>query len=142
VDALRSALKDGVIDCVASDHAPHAYDEKEAAFDEAPFGIIGLETSFAILHTELVQGGVLALPDLIARMSTTPARLFHLPGGTLAPGSPGDVCVLDVRTRWVVRAADFYSKSRNTPFTAKELAGRAAVTLVAGRVVHELPPRA
>ena len=138
VDALRGALQEGVIDCVASDHAPHAYDEKEAAFDDAPFGIIGLETSFAVLHTELVQGRVLTLPELIARMSTTPARLFHLPGGTLAPKSPGDVCVFDVRTPWVVGAAGFYSKSRNTPFTGRELTGRAAVTLVAGRVVHEL----
>jgi dihydroorotase len=142
VDALRGALKEGVIDCVASDHAPHAYDEKEAAFDDAPFGVIGLETAFAVLHTELVQGGVLTLPELIARMSTTPARLFHLPGGTLAPGSPGDVCVLDVRAPWIVRAADFHSKSRNTPFTGRELAGRAAVTLVAGRVVHDLAARA
>ena len=142
VEALRGALKDGVIDCVASDHAPHAYDEKEAAFDDAPFGIIGLETAFAMLHTELVRGGVVTLPELIARMSTTPARLFHLPGGTLAPGSPGDVCVLDVRTPWVVAAADLHSKSRNTPFTGREVVGRAAVTLVAGRVVHELPARA
>ncbi|HKE92107.1 MAG TPA: dihydroorotase [Gemmatimonadales bacterium] len=141
VDALRGALKDGVIDCVASDHAPHAYDEKEAAFDDAPFGIIGLETAFAVLHTELVQQGVLTLPELIARMSTTPARLFHLPGGTLAPGSPGDVSVLDVRTPWVVRAAELHSKSRNSPFTGKEVVGRAAVTLVAGRVVHEAPPQ-
>ena len=137
VDALRAALKDGVIDCVASDHAPHAYDEKEAAFDDAPFGIIGLETAFAVLHTELVRGGVLTLPELIARMSTTPARLFHLSGGTLAPGSAGDVCVLDVKTPWTVQAAAFHSKSRNTPFTGRELVGRAAVTLVAGRVVHE-----
>ena len=137
VEALRAALKEGVIDCVASDHAPHAYDEKEAAFDDAPFGVIGLETAFAVLHTELVRGGAVTLAELIARMSATPARLFHLPGGTLAPGSPGDVCVLDVRTPWVVRSADFFSKSRNTPFTAKELVGRSAVTLVAGRVVHD-----
>ncbi|HKC48082.1 MAG TPA: dihydroorotase [Gemmatimonadales bacterium] len=141
VDALRGALKEGVIDCVASDHAPHAYDEKEAAFDDAPFGIIGLETGFAVLHTELVRHGILTLPELIARMSTTPARLFHLPGGTLAPGSPGDVCVLDVRTPWVVRAAELHSKSRNSPFTGREVVGRAAVTLVAGRVVHEILPQ-
>jgi len=136
VAALRGALKEGVIDCIASDHAPHAYDEKEAAFDDAPFGIIGLETAFAVAYTELVRGGALTLSELIARMSTTPARLFHLPGGTLAPGSPADVCVLDVTRPWVVRAAEFHSKSRNTPFTGRELIGRAAVTLVAGRVVH------
>jgi len=136
VAALRGALKEGVIDCIASDHAPHAYDEKEAAFDDAPFGIIGLETAFAVAYTELVRGGALTLSELIARMSSTPARLFHLPGGTLAPGSPADVCVLDVTRPWVVRAAEFHSKSRNTPFTGRELIGRAAVTLVAGRVVH------
>ena len=140
VAALRAALKDQVIDCIASDHAPHAYDEKEAAFDDAPFGIIGLETAFAVAHTELVRGAGLTLSELIARMSTTPARLFRLPGGTLAPGTPGDVCVFDVATPWVVRAADLHSKSRNTPFTGRELVGRAAVTLVAGRVVHEAHP--
>jgi dihydroorotase len=142
VAALRAALKDQVIDCIASDHAPHAYDEKEAAFDDAPFGIIGLETAFAVAHTELVRGAALTLSELIARMSTTPARLFRLPGGTLAPGTPGDVCVLDVATPWVVRAAELHSKSRNTPFTGRELVGRAAVTLVAGRVVHEAQPGA
>jgi dihydroorotase len=137
VDALRVGLRDGVIDCIASDHAPHAYDEKEAAFDEAPFGIIGLETAFGVAHTALVRGGVLPLPMLIARMSTAPAALFHLPGGSLAPGVAGDVCVLDVATPWTVRPPDFHSKSRNTPFAGRELVGRAVVTIVSGRVVHE-----
>src|SRR5467141_4780402 len=81
VAALRGALKDGVIDCIASDHAPHAYDEKEAAFDDAPFGVVGLETAFAVAHTELVEGGVFTLPELTRRMSTEPARVFHLAGG-------------------------------------------------------------
>jgi dihydroorotase len=137
VEALRGALRDGVIDCIASDHAPHAYDEKDAAFDEAPFGIIGLETAFAVAHTELVRGGSLTLPTLIERMSTAPAALFHLPGGSLAPGVPADVCVLDVIRPWTVRPPDFHSKSRNTPFAGRELVGRAVLTIVAGRVVHE-----
>jgi len=137
VEALRVGLRDGVIDCIASDHAPHAYDEKEAAFDEAPFGIIGLETAFGVAHTELVRSGMLPLPALIARMSTAPAALFHLPGGSLAPGAVADVCVLDVTTPWTVRPPDFHSKSRNTPFAGRELVGRAVVTIVAGRVVHE-----
>ena len=137
VEALRQALRDGMIDCIASDHAPHAYDEKEAAFDDAPFGIVGLETAFGVAHTELVRGGLLTLPALIARMSTAPAALFHLPGGSLAPGVAADVCVLDVTTPWTVRPADFHSKSRNTPFAGRELVGRALLTLVAGRVVHE-----
>jgi dihydroorotase len=144
VDALRQGLRDGVIDCIASDHAPHAYDEKEAAFDEAPFGIVGLETAFGVAYTELVRRDILALPALIARMSTAPAALFHLPGGSLAPGAAADVCVLDVTTPWTVRAAEFHSKSRNSPFANRELVGRAVLTLVAGRVVHEReagPPR-
>lgn len=136
-DALRQALAAGVIDCIASDHAPHAYDEKEAAFDDAPFGIIGLETAFGVVHTELVRGGLLGLPDLIARMSTIPAGVFGLPGGSLAPAAPADVCVLDVTSPWTVRAGEFHSKSRNTPFAGQELVGRAVLTLVAGRVVHD-----
>jgi dihydroorotase len=137
VEALRLALRDGVIDCIASDHAPHAYDEKEAAFDDAPFGIIGLETALGVAHSDLVRTGVLTLPTLIARMSTGPAALFHLSGGNLAPGAAADVCVLDVTTPWTVRPQEFHSKSRNTPFAGRELVGRAVLTLVAGRVVHE-----
>src|SRR5712691_11957941 len=116
VAALRQALKEGVIDCIASDHAPHAYDAKEAAFDDAPFGIVGLETAFAVAHSELVQGGVLTLPELVARMSTLPARVFGLTGGTLQPGAVADVCVLDPRQRWTVDPARFFTKCRNTPF--------------------------
>jgi len=137
VHALHEGLKDGTIDCIASDHAPHAYDEKEAAFDDAPFGIVGLETAFGVAHSELVRGNVLTLPELVARMSTKPAALFRLPGGTLAAGAVADVCVLDVTSSWVVRSAQFHSKSRNTPFADRELVGRAALTLVAGRIVHE-----
>ena len=136
IAALRQALKEGVIDCVASDHAPHAYDAKEAAFDDAPFGIIGLETAFGVVHTELVLNGVLTLPELIARMSSAPAAAFHLPGGTLEPGAPADVVVLDTTTRWTVEPAALLSKSRNTPFAGRALTGRAALTLVSGAIVH------
>ena len=137
VAALREGLKDGTIDCIASDHAPHAYDEKDAAFDDAPFGIVGLETAFGVAHTELVSGTVLTLPELIRRMSSVPAVLFGLPGGSLTPGAGADLCVLDVANRWVVRAAEFQSKSRNTPFAGRELLGRAVLTMVAGRIVYE-----
>jgi dihydroorotase len=138
VAALRAALKDGVIDCIASDHAPHAYDEKEAAFDDAPFGIVGLETAFAVAHTELVRGGVLTLPELIARMSTEPAKIFHLPGGTLVVGAPADIVVLDLAAPWTVEPATFHSKCRNTPFTGRALTGRALLTLVAGKTTHDV----
>src|SRR6266487_2617585 len=141
VAALRAALKEGVIDCVASDHAPHAYDAKEAAFDDAPFGIIGLETAFAVAYTELVEGGLLTLPELVARMSTAPAKLLGLAGGTLSPAAPADVVVLDVTARWKVDPTLFFSKSRNTPFAGRALAGRAALTLVGGKIVHEAEAR-
>ncbi|HWC75631.1 MAG TPA: dihydroorotase [Gemmatimonadales bacterium] len=138
VEALQGALKDGVIDCIASDHAPHAYDEKEAAFDDAPFGIVGLETAFGVAHTELVCSGLFTLPELLKRMTTEPARVFHLPGGTLAQGSVADIVVLDPTAKWTVDPNAFYSKSRNTPFTDRALTGRAVLTIVAGTIVHEL----
>jgi dihydroorotase len=138
IEALQGALKEGVIDCIASDHAPHAYDEKEAAFDDAPFGIVGLETAFAVAHTDLVGGGLFTLLDLIRRMSTEPARVFHLPGGTLAPGAVADIVVLDPTAKWTVDPTTFHSKSRNTPFTGRALTGRALLTIVAGAIVHEL----
>jgi len=137
VAALRAALKEGVVDCIASDHAPHAYDAKEAAFDDAPFGIVGLETAFGVAHTELVLSGILTLPELIHRMSTAPAAAFGLPGGTLAPGAPADVLVLDLTDSWTVDPAAFCSKSRNTPFAGRALTGRAVLTLVGGKVVHQ-----
>jgi len=144
VEALQGALKEGVIDCIASDHAPHAYDEKEAAFDDAPFGIVGLETAFAVAHTDLVGGGLFTLPELIRRMTTEPARAFHLPGGTLAPGAVADIVVLDPAAKWTVDPATFHSKSRNTPFTGRALTGRALLTIVAGAIVHDVesPPTA
>ncbi len=137
VAALRQALKDGVIDCVASDHAPHAYDAKEAAFDDAPFGIVGLETAFGVAYTELVTGGFLTLPELLHRMSTVPAAAFRLPGGTLKPGAAADVVVLDVTAHWSVDPAAFFSKSRNTPFGGRALIGRPVLTIVGGTVAHE-----
>ncbi|MCH7874180.1 MAG: dihydroorotase [Gemmatimonadetes bacterium] len=137
VAAIREALKDGTIDVIATDHAPHHYDAKEREFDDAPFGIIGLETALGLGVTELVRGGVLTLPELIARMSTVPARIFHLPGGTLAPGAPADVVVLDPGATWTVDPSMFFSKSRNTPFAGRELRGRVIRTLVGGRTVFQ-----
>jgi dihydroorotase len=133
--ALRAGLKDGTIDVIATDHAPHHYDAKERDFDDAPFGIIGLETALGLMITELVNGGVLALPELIHRMSTAPARTFHLPGGSLKPGTPADVVVFDPEATWRVEPAAFHSKSRNTPFDGRRLSGRVARTIVGGLTV-------
>ena len=136
-EAIRQALRDGTIDVICTDHAPHHYDAKEREFDDAPNGIIGLETALGLAVTELVDAGLLSLSELILRMSVTPARLFNLTGGTLAPGSAADVGVLDPTARWTVRPEQFFSKSRNTPFAGRELRGRAETTIVRGRVVYQ-----
>jgi len=133
--AVRAGLADGTLDSVATDHAPHHYDEKEAAFAEAPNGIVGLETALGIMLTRVVGEGVIDLPTLVERMSCAPARAFNLPGGTLAEGSPADVTVFDPKETWVVDPRAFLSKSRNTPFTGWELTGRPKLTVVAGRIV-------
>lgn len=138
VEAIRAALADGTIDCIATDHAPHHYDAKEREFDDAPFGIVGLETALGLGIAELVETGVLSLPALLNRMSTVPARLFHLPGGTLQPGRPADLVLFDPGARWTVDPARFRSKSRNTPFADRALMGRVVRTLVGGRTVFEI----
>ena len=136
-DAIREALRDGTIDVIATDHAPHHYDAKEREFDDAPNGIIGLETALGLAITELVDTGVLTLPELVRRMSTTPARIFNLPGGTLAVGAPADVVVFDPAVEWEVQPGTFFSKSRNTPFAGRLLHGRADLTIVRGEIVFE-----
>jgi len=137
VAAVRAGLADGTLDTIATDHAPHHYDEKEAAFADAPNGIVGLETALGVILTRVVGEGVIDLPTMVERMSCAPARAFGLPGGTLAPGSPGDVTVFDPKARWTVDPARFRSKSRNTPFSGWELEGRPRLTVVEGRVVFD-----
>ena len=139
VEAIRQALKDGTIDCIATDHAPHHYDAKERAFEEAPNGITGLETALGLGIRELVLPGLLTLPELLARMSTLPARLCHLPGGTLGGGAPADLVVFDPEAFWSVDPARSFSKSRNTPFGGESLPGVVALTLVDGRIAFRQP---
>jgi dihydroorotase len=136
VEVLREALRDGTIDLVATDHAPHHYDAKDREFADAPFGIVGLETALALVVTELVDAGVIDFRTLVDRMSTRPARLFGLPGGTLAARAPADVTVFDAGHAWEVNPAAFLSKGRNTPYAGRKLRGRARFTIVAGRLVH------
>lgn len=136
-DAIRAGLADGTIDCIATDHAPHHYDAKEREFDDAPNGIIGLETALSIGLRELVHGGAISLPILIDRMSCAPARLWHLPGGSLRTGGVADVVVFDPAATWTVAPERFRSKSRNTPWAGEVLPGVVRMTLVNGRVVYE-----
>ena len=135
--AVEEGLRDGTLDVIATDHAPHHYDEKERAFDDAPNGIVGLETAVGLMVTHIVGKGILDWPTLIERMSTQPARAFGLPGGTLAVGSPADVTIIDPKREWVVDPAAFLSRSSNTPFAGWELTGRAVGTIVGGRVIHD-----
>ncbi len=138
VEWLQQAVKDGTIDCVATDHAPHHYDEKEREFADAPNGIVGLETALAVVHTWLVASGILTLPQLVDRMACTPARLFNLPGGTLKPGAAADITVFDPSAQWTVDAKQFRTKGRNTPYQGKTLSGRVQLTLVGGQLVYQL----
>ena len=137
VEALRAAVADGTIDCICSDHAPHAPEEKDVEFNNAPFGVIGLESSLPILITQLIEHGLLTWPRAIAAMTTGPAGVFGLDYGTLIPGRPADVTVIDPSTRWTLDSARFQSKSRNCPFHGWEVRGRAAVTLVGGEIKYD-----
>lgn len=134
-EGLVRALADGTVEAIATDHAPHHADEKDRPFAEAPFGIVGLETAFGLLHTELVLRGRLSLSQLVDRMSAGPARIFRLPGGSLAPGGVADVTVLDLDEEWTVDPESFLSLSRNTPFAGRRLTGRPWLTIVDGHVV-------
>src|SRR5256714_1717074 len=136
VEALREGVKDGTIDLIATDHAPHHYDEKEREFADAPNGIVGLETALAVIVTNLVETGRLAFSDLVDRMACTPARIFNLPGGSLKRGAVADVSVIDPKARWTVDSAQFASKGRNSPYNGMSLVRRAACTIVAGSVVY------
>jgi dihydroorotase len=133
--ALIEGLRSGLIDCVATDHAPHAAHEKEVPFEQADMGVIGLETAFAVLHTDLVLSGELELATLIERMSAGAAP-FDLEPPTLAPGSEASVVLIDPEAEWVAGAEGWESRAENSPFAGRELTGRVLMTVVAGRVAY------
>jgi dihydroorotase len=136
-DAVRAGLADGTLDVIATDHAPHHYDEKEAAFTDAPNGIVGLETALGVILDRVVAERVIDLPTMVDRMSCGPARAFGLPGGTLAEGGVADVTVFDPEAPWTVDSSTFLSRSRNQPFEGWELKGQPRYTVVGGRIVWE-----
>ncbi|TVP56181.1 MAG: dihydroorotase [Gemmatimonadales bacterium] len=137
-DAVREGFLDGTLDTLATDHAPHHYDEKEQAFDDAPFGIVGLETVVGLILTHLVHTGEMDLSTFVERASVQPARAFRLPGGTLVEGGVADVTVLDLDREWTVDPSLFLSRSRNTPFTGWDLRGGPVRTVVGGRTIWTL----
>jgi dihydroorotase len=132
--AIKEGLKDGALDAIASDHAPHTSLEKDLEFQAAAFGLIGLETSLG-LSLKLVHDGVLSLSQLVAKMSLNPARILRVPGGSLAVGAPADLTLIDLQRDWTVDVTSFTSKSRNCPFNGWNLKGKAVMTVVGGRVV-------
>ncbi len=136
-DAVIEGLVDGTIDCIASDHAPHPEEDKDCEFDMAPAGMIGLETTVGLVKTYLIDKGYLDWADAIRKMTADPARIFGLPGGTLAEGSPADITIIDPEKKWTVKADKFRSRSQNSPFVGYKLSGQVSRTILGGRVVFE-----
>lgn len=140
-EAIKEAIKDGSIDCIATDHAPHTEDEKDTDFDSAPFGIIGLETALSLAIMELVDTKVLGWTGLIERMSLNPARILGLNKGTLSTDSVADIVIIDPVKTWQVKKETLESKSKNTPFLGKTLKGVVVATITGGNVVYEADNR-
>ena len=135
-EALLEALRDGTIGCVATDHAPHSREEKEAPFEDTPFGVTGLETSFAVLHTELVQAGLLRLETLVERMAGGPARALGLAEPRIEVGARANLILLDLDTEWTVEESGFRSRSSNSWLLGRTLRGKVLKTVADGRLVH------
>jgi dihydroorotase len=139
LEAVIEGIKDGTIDAIATDHAPHHADEKALEYDRAPFGIAGLETAVGLAFDELVHKGIIGLERLVEMCSANPAKIFKLEGrGTLAPGSHADVTIIDPELKWKYSSLESRSKSKNSPFEGREFTGRAVATIVGGRVVFKL----
>lgn len=135
--AIIEGLRDGTIDCIVTDHAPHHYDDKHVEYDMAAFGISGIETSFALSYTQLVKGGVLTIEQLAERMSAAPARILSLEGGVLQEGGVADLTVVDLNEEWTVDPALFESKGKNTPFKGRKVCGRVKMTVSDGEIKYQ-----
>jgi dihydroorotase len=134
-EALLEALADGTIDAIATDHAPHALSEKEGEFDQADFGVVGLETAVAVLLDRVVRPGLLDLTTFIARLTQGPARALGLPGGSLAKDAVADLTILDLELEWTTDPSRFLSKSKNSPFGGWKVTGMPWMTIISGRVI-------
>lgn len=134
VEALHEGLRDGTIDVIATDHAPHSREEKDVEYNLAPPGLVGLETALGLAFTRLVLPGILSLPELCRKLATNPARILGIPGGRISPGEPADLTIVDPEARWKVDVNRFRSRSGNSPFGGWELVGAPYMTVVAGKV--------
>lgn len=136
VEALRKGLKEGVMDVISTDHAPHSAEEKSRPIEEAPFGIVGLETSVALTLTELVDTGILTPMQMAEKMSYNPSKILGLGRGSLAEGKPADVTIIDPETEYIIEPESFVSKGKNTPFGGKKVKGQVVATICGGEVVY------
>ena len=136
VAAIKEGLRDGTLDCIVTDHAPHHVDEKNVEYNLAAFGISGIETSFSLSYTYLVKGGFLSLPELADRMSAAPARILHLEGGKIAEGEVADLMLADLNAEYVIDGKKFVSKGKNTPFGGMKVSGKVVCTIVDGDVKY------
>jgi dihydroorotase len=137
VKSLQEAVKDGIVDVLATDHAPHDEESKETTLSNAAFGISGLETAFAVLNTYLVEKKIVSLPELIALMTYKPSIVYHLSRGTLSKGDFANITVIDLNEKWVVNRKKFVSKGENTPFHNKNLKGQIYYTMYKGKITYE-----
>ena len=135
-DAMLEGIADGSVDVIATDHAPHHYDEKNVEYDRAPFGIVGLETAVPLSLDRLVHAGRIRLSRLVELLSVNPARILNVPGGALSEGAPADITILAPDLRVKIEAAKLRSRSKNTPFNGWDLRGGVAATLVGGRPLY------
>jgi dihydroorotase len=138
VNAILTGLKDGTLSVLATDHAPHAPEKKERELDQAPNGILGLETFLPLCITHLIEPGHLSWPQMLAKMTVNPAKVLGIDRGTLQPGLPADVTVIDPKTKWTIDKTTSKSKSRNTPFHGWKVTGRAVATIVGGDIKMNL----
>jgi len=136
VEAVKQGLKDGTIDAIATDHAPHSPLEKEVEFDKAAPGMIGLQTALSLAFN-LVEEGILSLPETIAKLSLNPSRILGVEGGRISKGQVADIVMVDHKSRYILGEKEIQSKSKNTPFLGKELLGRVEMTMVGGRIVWQ-----
>ena len=138
VEEIKKGLKDGTIDCIATDHAPHSIEEKDVEFSFAPPGLVGLETALGLVVTELINKKVITWEQAIAKMTINPARILNLNLGKIKVDAPADLTIIDPQISWTVDTTQFKSKSKNSPFEGKELTGKAWMTIVDGKIVHNL----
>ena len=136
LEALKKGLADGTIDIIATDHAPHHAASKSKPFSQAPFGITGLETSFALVYSELIQKKILTPLEAVQKMTLNPAKIFGLPGGQLSIGSPADLAFFDPQKEWVYQADNVISKSANSPFLGRKFKGKIVMTMLQGKVIY------